>query len=183
MRMSSRAARASVIVLVAGLVILLDQATKSWALNNLSVPRHIAGSVYLTLTFNKGAAFSLGTGVSPILEAGVIILVVALIGFSGRMSRSAPWWAIVALGLLLGGALGNLVDRIFRDVPFHSGAVIDFIQLVTWWPVFNVADASIVVGVALLALYLWMRDVSQRSESSSYLEAGQGGDASGISDE
>ena len=142
-------------ILVAAVVVIVDQLTKSWALDNLTVPRHVLGPTNLVLTFNRGAAFSIGTGISPIVEAVVIVLVVVLVAFSSRMSRSAPVWASVALGLLLGGALGNLGDRLFRDIPFHPAAVVDFIQLVSWWPVFNVADASIVAGVALLALFYW----------------------------
>jgi signal peptidase II len=75
--------------------------------------------------------------------------VVWLVAASRRASRGASLVTAAGLGLLLGGALGNLADRVFRH---HSGAVIDFIQIVSWWPVFNVADAAIVVGVILLAL-------------------------------
>jgi signal peptidase II len=153
--MSDRAAGRVVTILVAVVVVIVDQVTKSWALDNLTVPRHVLGPINLILTFNRGAAFSIGTGISPIVEAVVIVLVVVVVAFSSRMSRAAPLWASVALGLLLGGALGNLGDRLFRDIPFHSAAVVDFIQLVSWWPVFNVADASIVAGVALLAIFYW----------------------------
>jgi signal peptidase II len=166
-----------VIILVAVAVVLVDQVTKSWALDNLTVPRHVTGSIYLVLTFNKGAAFSLGTGISPIVEAVVIVLVVALIGFSDRMSASAPLWTSVALGLLLGGAIGNLSDRLIRNIPFHSGSVVDFIQLVTWWPVFNVADAAIVLGVALLALFYLTGVPRGHSDPPSPADAGRRGEA------
>jgi signal peptidase II len=138
---------------VAGTVVLADQASKTWALHHLSVSdRHVVGPVWLVLTFNSGAAFSLGRGVTPIVEGVVVVLVAWLIVFSRRASRAASAPVAVGLGLLLGGAAGNLIDRIFRH---HHGAVIDFIDAVRvgsrdWWPVFNIADASIVVGVILL---------------------------------
>jgi signal peptidase II len=137
---------------VAAVVAAADQATKSWALHGLSpfAPRHIIGPVNLVLTYNRGAAFNLGTGVAPIVEGAVIVLIVGLVAFSRRASRGASWPVMIALGLLLGGAVGNLIDRLFRHIHGYPGAVVDFIQAVSWWPVFNVADASIVVGVIVL---------------------------------
>jgi signal peptidase II len=146
--------RRLIIPAVAAVVVAADQATKSWALHSLNpyLPRHVAGPVNWVLTYNRGAAFSLGTGVTPIVEAGVIVMIVGLLAFSRRASRSGSWPVSVGLGLLLGGAVGNLIDRLFRHIPGHPGAVVDFIQGVSWWPVFNVADASIVVGVIVLLL-------------------------------
>jgi signal peptidase II len=143
-----------VIPAVAGVVIAADQVTKQLALQDLTegVPKHVLGPTNLLLTFNKGTAFSIGTGVAPIVEAIVIVLVVWLVLASLRAGRSASAVALVGLGLLLGGALGNLSDRVFRH---HHGAVVDFIQAVSWWPVFNVADASIVIGVIVLILSYW----------------------------
>jgi signal peptidase II len=141
-------------LVVAGAVVAADQWTKNLALEHLKpgVPRHVLGPVNLLLTFNSGAAFSLGAGATPLVEVAVVVLVGALVLLSRRFAaRSAL--TRVALGLLLGGALGNLIDRLFRH---HSGAVVDFIQAVSWWPVFNVADSAVVVGAALLAL-AWMR--------------------------
>ena len=80
-----------------------------------------------------------------------MVLVVVLLGLGRRASRTATWPAALAMGLLLGGAVGNLADRLVRH---HHGAVIDFIDL-HWWPVFNVADAAITVGALLLALVLF----------------------------
>lgn len=139
---------------VAAVVVAADQATKTWALNSLSpyTARHVIGPVNFVLTYNTGAAFSLGTGVTPILEGGAIVLIVFLLAFTRRASRSATWPVVIGLGLLLGGAIGNLIDRLFRHIPGHHAAVVDFIQGVSWWPVFNVADASIVVGVIVLLL-------------------------------
>lgn len=130
-----------------------DQWTKSLALEHLHPyeARHVIGPVHWYLTYNTGAAFSVGTGITPILEAVVVALIVGLVVFSRRASRSATAPVTVALGMILGGALSNLGDRLFRHLPVHGG-VVDFIRAVSWWPVFNLADASIVVGVILLLL-------------------------------
>jgi signal peptidase II len=139
---------------IAGAVIALDQWTKSWALHNLSItnPRHVLGPLYLVLSFNRGAAFSLGSGASPVIEALASVLAVAVIAFSGRAARvGASPVVVVGLGLLCGGALSNLADRVFGD---HHGAVVDFIQAVSWWPTFNVADAAITTGAVTVAVSL-----------------------------
>jgi signal peptidase II len=135
-------------------VVVADQLSKNWALDHLhdGSPRHVVGPTYLDLTFNSGAAFSLGTGVTPIIEAAAVVLVAWLLIATHRVSRNVRLPTAIGLGLLLGGALGNLADRVFRH---HHGAVVDFIQAVSWWPVFNVADAAITVGVIVLALSLW----------------------------
>ena len=157
---------AVLLLLVAAAVVALDQWSKSWALQDLSdvSRRHVIGPMYLTLTFNQGAAFSLGAGASPIIEAVAIALVVAVIAMSRRAARGGANLAvIIGLGLLLGGALSNLGDRLFRH---HHGAVVDFIQLVSWWPTFNVADASITVGAVTLVIALVFFPPSQRSTAT-----------------
>lgn len=141
-------------LLVASAVVALDQWSKSWAQHDLVGVgrRHIVGPVYLSLGFNRGAAFSLGTGATPVIEALAIVLVVGVIAFSRRVTRGgARLPVVIGLGLLLGGALSNLGDRLFRH---HGGAVVDFIQLVSWWPTFNVADASITVGAVMVVVVL-----------------------------
>ena len=150
-------ARQLLIPAVAIAVLAADQATKTWALHHVPPApggRHVIGPLWWVLTFNTGAAFSLGRGVTPFIEAVVIVLVVWLLVFSRRASRAATLPTAIGLGLLLGGAAGNLTDRLFRH---NHGAVIDFIDAVRvgsrdWWPVFNVADAAIVVGVIILIL-------------------------------
>ena len=132
---------------VAAASIVADQATKSWALEALTgrEPVHVIGSLQLALSFNSGVAFSLGSG-SGLAVVPVALIVVAVVVF---VARHLPGrLAATAVGLVVGGAAGNLNDRLVRD---HGGAVVDFIDL-QWWPVFNVADACIVVGGALLAL-------------------------------
>lgn len=146
--------------LVAAAVITVDQSTKTWALHHAVVPDHLVGPVWFSLTFNSGSAFSLGRGVRPVVETVVVVLVVGLVLASQRVSRYAGSGVMVALGLLLGGALSNLADRVVRH---HNGAVIDFVEIARfgghdWWPVFNVADAAITVGaVALVAIGVFHR--------------------------
>jgi signal peptidase II len=145
----------AVIVAVAAVVVALDQWSKTWAEHALRTgARHVLGPAEFVLEYNSGAAFSTGTGVTPIVEAVVVALVVVLLLVSRRASRRASLPAAVAMGMLLGGALGNLGDRLFRHIADSPGAVVDFIRAVGWWPVFNVADASIVVG-AILAVLTW----------------------------
>ncbi|MCU1491594.1 MAG: lspA [Acidimicrobiaceae bacterium] len=137
-------------LLTAGLVVVLDQVTKTLAVDHLSSgPIHLLGPLSLQLAYNTGVAFSLGTGLTlPIVLIGVG-LVVLLVWFL----RGAPSLAVtVSLGLVLGGAVGNLSDRVFRR---QAGAVVDFIHL-GFWPTFNVADAAIVCG-CLLLVFLMVR--------------------------
>jgi signal peptidase II len=145
--------RIALLVGVAAAVIALDQWSKSWAQQDLrSGPRHVIGPTYLVLTYNRGAAFSFGTGASPVIAALAVVLVLVVGFYSRRLAKggaSPP--VIVGLGLLAGGAVSNLADRFFRH---HHGAVVDFIQLVSWWATFNVADAAITVGALTLAVSL-----------------------------
>jgi signal peptidase II len=108
----------------------------------------------LTLTRNAGAAFSIGGG-ATVLFSAVAVAVVAVIARTARSLVSKGW--AVALGLLLGGALGNLADRLFRSPGPFRGHVIDWLQL-PHWPVFNLADSAIVVG-GLLAVLLALRGI------------------------
>jgi signal peptidase II len=140
--------RRLLIVAIAAVVVAVDQLTKTWALHHTVSPRHIIWTLRLALTFNAGGAFGLMGSASPVIIAGAIVLVVVLLGLGRAASRTANLPATVAMGLLLGGAIGNLADRLLRQ---HHGAVIDFIDL-RWWPVFNVADACITVGALLLIL-------------------------------
>jgi signal peptidase II len=133
---------------VAAAVLLLDRVTKAWAEHALTTPRDVIdGVLTLRFTTNSGGAFSLGDR-APLLFAVAAILVCAAIAVTSFRSRSTL--QDVALGLVLGGATGNLLDRVLRG-PGLSGRVIDFID-VHVWPVFNLADSAIVIGAALLAL-------------------------------
>jgi signal peptidase II len=128
----------------------LDFLTKNWAIANLSTaPRKIIGSfLQLTLLRNPGAAFSLATGFTIIFTSLSIAVAIFIVRTAARITH--PWWAVVA-GLVLGGVLGNLSDRIFREPGFLYGHVIDWIQI-PHWPVFNIADSAITIaaGIAIL---------------------------------
>lgn len=136
-----------------GLVVLLDQVTKSWAVSALSNGRviHVVGSLQFSLGFNSGFAFSQGQGIGPIV--GVFALVAVL--FLLRAVRKATTQlSALALCAIVAGAIGNIADRFFRGEGWLHGRVVDFIDL-QWWPVFNVADSSITVGAcALIAAML-----------------------------
>ncbi|HXW78765.1 MAG TPA: signal peptidase II [Acidimicrobiales bacterium] len=146
--------RGMLFVAIAAGVIALDQWSKSWALRSLGPMghRHVIGPVNFLITFNRGAAFSLGSGATPVIEAVAIALVVVVVAFSRRLALGGTSLAvIVGLGLLFGGAMSNLADRFFRH---HNGAVVDFIQAVSWWPTFNVADAAVTCGAVIAAIAL-----------------------------
>jgi signal peptidase II len=106
------------------------------------------GPLHLHATRNSGAAFSFAQG-STWFFTVFALAVVGLVLYNARRVRSA-WWAL-SLGLLLGGAIGNLVDRAFRSPGVGRGAVVDFLEL-PHWPTFNVADSCIVVGGILAVL-------------------------------
>jgi signal peptidase II len=115
--------------------------------------RTLGGVVYVQQTRNSGAAFSLGTGFTIILTVVAVGVVVFIVRTASRL-RSTGW--AVALGLILGGAIGNLADRIFRDPGFGRGHVVDWISVfgpdAKYWPIFNLADSAIVCGAILAAL-------------------------------
>jgi len=154
---------AAVAVAVLALDLLSKVAVAAWlgVEHGLEHPpvRLLWGAVYLLETRNAGAAFSVGTGATVILTVIAVVIVVVIIRSARRM-RSVGW--AVALGLVLGGALGNLVDRIFRAPGIGRGHVVDWISLFSndghVWPIFNIADSAIVCG-AVLSAVLAMRGV------------------------
>ena len=137
------------VLAIAFAVWFLDLVSKQWALTALADqrPRRIIGDVLqLWLTSNPGAAFSMGTGSTWIFTAfasGIAAVVIA----KANVLRNG-WW-ILGFGGLLGGALGNLTDRLFRAPGFPQGQVVDFIALPNF-PVFNVADSFITCSVVLM---------------------------------
>ena len=135
---------------IAAVVVVVDQLTKHWALNALDDGRVIdlVGSLRFNLAFNTGMAFSQGEGVGRIVPILAISVVAALLMAVGRSSSR---WFSVGVGLIVGGSLSNVIDRLFRGNGWFDGAVVDFID-VQWWPVFNIADAAIVVGAVLLLI-------------------------------
>jgi signal peptidase II len=125
-------------------VVVLDQVTKSLAVSRLADgPVDLLPTLRLHLTFNSGLSFGQGRGLTGYITVLGIALVAALLWWTRRLT-SVPM--AVGIALLLGGACGNLGDRLFRS---HGGAVIDFID-VSWWWVFNVADVAVSCGAVLL---------------------------------
>jgi signal peptidase II len=144
-------------VTAAAVVLLADLVSKAIVVSRLSnrpPVRVIPHVLTLILTRNAGAAFSIGAG-QTIVFTGVALAVVVVIVRTARSLHSRGW--AMALGLLLGGALGNLSDRVFRAPGPLRGHVVDWIQL-PHWPVFNIADSAIVTG-GLLALVLATRGI------------------------
>jgi signal peptidase II len=155
--------------LIAWAIWLTDLATKSWALANLDSrnPVKIIGSfLQLTLIKNSGAAFSLAEGATVLFSIFACFVVAAIAYFAPKLTSKG--WSIV-LGLALGGILGNLSDRIFREPGFFTGHVIDWIELPNW-PVFNVADSAIVVAAAI-AIVLSVKNISPIEGSDEEREA------------
>jgi len=135
---------------------LFDFATKVWALTSLSSePRKIVGSfLQFTLVHNSGAAFNFATGFAIAFSLLALAVVIAVIYFAPKIT-SRGWQ--ISIGLLLGGVLGNLTDRIFREPSFLNGHVIDWIQI-PHWPVFNIADSAICIA-AVISFALSLRNV------------------------
>jgi len=144
-----RRRRLRLLLSVASVVLLLDVVTKVLAVRLLTPqqPVSIIGdTVTWTLVRNSGAAFSMGTSYTWVLTLVASAVVVGIIWMGRRLV--SPWWAL-GLGMILGGALGNLVDRFFRSPGPLRGHVVDFLSI-GWWPVFNVADPAVVGGAILL---------------------------------
>ncbi len=135
---------------VVACIVAADQATKSYAVAHWEThPKSLIGShVELVVTRNSGSAFSRFQGLTPLLALGAIVITVVLVRIARSTSDRVTFAALV---VLLGGALGNLTDRLLRSPAFFRGYVVDFVK-VGWWPVFNVADSCITVGAILL---LW----------------------------
>jgi signal peptidase II len=137
-------------LIVAAVVVLLDQLTKHWALNALSDGHtiHLVWTLQLNLAFNTGMAFSKGDGLGPVIGVVALMVVVVMLVSLGRTKSR---WNMVAIGLVIGGAIGNILDRLFRGEGWFRGAVVDFIDP-QWFPVFNVADIGVTVGGCMLVL-------------------------------
>jgi signal peptidase II len=143
--------RLRLLLSVASVVLTLDIVTKVIAVKLLppGQPVSIIGdTVTWTLVRNSGAAFSMATGYTWLLTLVATGVVVGIFWMGRRLV--SPGWA-VGLGMILGGATGNLVDRFFRAPGPLRGHVVDFFS-VGWWPVFNVADPSVVSGAILLVV-------------------------------
>jgi signal peptidase II len=145
------------VLVVAGGIVVLDQLTKAWAVARLKgQPSIEVIGTWLQFTYgeNTGAAFGIGTGFTWIFTAIAIVVAVVIIRTAAKLG--SVWWA-VALGGLLGGAVGNLIDRLTRAPGPGQGYVVDFIALPNF-PIFNVADMAI-TGSAALMILLTLRGV------------------------
>lgn len=135
-------------------VVIVDRATKFWALATLSPGRSVPLTSFLdaTLVFNRGAAFGVGAGLTPVL-IGIRLLVALGVFWAVRSIPGIGGLGAASLGLIGGGALGNLIDH------FAYGHVVDFLDL-GWFPVFNIADCGIVVGGIVLAVVVLLAERS-----------------------
>lgn len=152
--------RIGMLVVIAVVVVALDLMIKAAVVAQIE-PGHpvriLDGAVYLVLVRNAGAAFSIATGMTWLLSIVAVAVVIVIIRMARRL-RSTGWaWG---LGLVLGGALGNLIDRIFRAPGVFQGHVVDYISVASshgeYWPVFNIADSCIVTGGILLVLLAFL---------------------------
>jgi signal peptidase II len=175
------------LAVIAVLVLAADVLTKIIGVAQLEgrePVRLLGGAVYLVLVRNPGAAFSLATGYTWVLTLIAIAVVVVIVRISRRL-RSAGW--ATALGLVLGGALGNLADRLFRSPGPLQGHVVDTVSLFapdgSVWPVFNLADSAIVAGgVLLVVLALMGRELDGTRSSDGAADAADADDAAKAED-
>jgi signal peptidase II len=155
-RPTFRSAAVGVLVASALAVVAIDLLTKQLALSHLADRqplRILGGLVYLDVTRNSGAAFSLGGSFTAIFPIIALVVVAGIVWLS-RTLRSIPW--AISLGLILGGAFGNMGDRLFRAPGPFVGHVVDFISVfgpnAQYFPIFNAADSALSVGVVLAIL-------------------------------
>lgn len=137
-------------VAIALVVVIVDQLTKHWAVTSLGSDRdiHVVWTLQFNLAFNNGMAFGQGRGLGPVIGVvATLVIVFLLVSLRNESSRMS----MIGMGLLIGGAAGNLIDRLFRGDAWLNGAVVDFIDL-QWFPIFNVADMAVNVGAVLLIL-------------------------------
>lgn len=150
--------RSRLVAVVVGVTVALDLVTKSWALTALDDRNiDVLWKLRFHLVSNTGFAFSTGEGLGPLL--GVMAIVISVVLWRTRRSIESTL-GIAAVGMVIGGALGNLLDRLFRGRGWGRGGVVDFID-VQFWPVFNVADSAIVVGVGMLLVHYWREERRQ----------------------
>lgn len=156
-------------------VVALDQVTKTWAVNALDDGRtiHVVWTLRFALGFNSGMAFSKATGLGPLIG---IIATLAIVFILASLRRADSVSSAFGMSLVAAGAMGNVIDRLFRGDAWFRGSVVDFIDL-QWWPVFNVADSAITVG-GILVIIGALR-AREPVGSGGATEAGQqsGGDA------
>jgi signal peptidase II len=146
-----RRSRLLLLLSVAAAVLFADVVSKTVAVHELSDRGPVSllgGLLTLRLVRNPGAAFGVAQGLTILFTVVAVGVVLVILRLARRLTSAA--WA-VALGLVLGGAVGNLVDRVFRQPGPGRGHVVDFLEL-PHWPVFNLADSAIVCAAALMVL-------------------------------
>lgn len=138
------------VVVIGAAVLAVDIGSKTWAAQVLAYEpvRLFGGRILLTESRNPGAAFGVGTSLTPVLAVLAAAAVVAVVVMAPRARGARP---LLAGGLVLGGAAGNLTDRLFRSPGIGFGHVVDWISI-GWWPTFNLADSALVTAVALVFL-------------------------------
>jgi signal peptidase II len=157
--------KAIVLLLTAAIVLVADQVTKAVVVANLAIgakARILGDLVQVWHAQNRGAAFSLFQG-GTIIFLIVSLLSIGLVAYFYREFRDRSPWLHVDLGIVLGGTLGNFVDRL------RQGYVTDWISVGVGdarWPTFNVADASVVVGIGVLVLYLFLTNPDRREATA-----------------
>ena len=157
-RKRTKSARYLLFGVSASLIVALDQLTKLWAEANLvgqgSIPV-IGELLQFRLAYNNAAAFSLGVGATWVLTTISLLASIALIVLSPRIKTMI--WALIG-GMALGGAVGNLIDRAFKQPEFFNGYVVDFIQIPFNFPIFNLADTFLVIAISLAILRTLLGD-------------------------
>lgn len=150
---------------IATVVVALDQLTKEWALERLGDGDviQVFWTLQFNLAFNTGMAFGRAQGWGPVIAIVATVVVVWLLV---SLRRASSALSTVAIGAVIGGAVGNLVDRVFRADGFLDGSVVDFIDF-QWFPIFNTADIAINVGGILLVLGVVIDMRNERRRSSS----------------
>jgi signal peptidase II len=153
------------LTLLAICVVVADQITKSMIVSSLSDGRiiHIVWTLQFALGYNSGVAFSQGQGLGPLVGVVAIIATALLVR---AMLRASSALSSYGLCLITAGAIGNVCDRVFRGRGWLHGRVVDFIDL-QWFPAFNIADAAITIGAALLILSMFAEYRSSRGLEAS----------------
>jgi len=141
------------IMMIAGVVVLLDRFSKAWIRHHfqLGESRPVTAWFYLTFVQNTGTAFGLFQGNNKALLILALLILAALLYGARGLSERGGFWGALGVALVLGGAVGNVMDRI------HYGQVIDFLDF-RLWPIFNIADSAITVGTISIMVGLLLRD-------------------------
>lgn len=153
------------VALVIAIVIASDQITKHWAVTELNEGRTIdvVWTLRFALGFNSGFAFSQGQGLGPLI--GLIAVGASVWLVRAALSATTRWMSF-AYALIAGGAIGNVIDRLFREEKWMRGRVVDFIDF-QWFPVFNIADSGISIGAVLLVAGVWLQSRNEDTKASS----------------